>query len=85
MPVTLLCIGTLKASWAKEAAAEYARRLRDLEMRELPASREKEPLRQRLDESERLLKAAEKLKGELWALDERGEAVDSLRLSKLLS
>lgn len=84
-PLFLLAVGALKAGWAKDACADYQRRLRGLEVTELPASREKEPLKQRHDESERLLKAASKARGEIWALDERGEAVDSMRLSKLLT
>ncbi len=85
MPVLLLAVGSLKTGWAKEACADYARRLRGLTLQELPASREKDSNRQRRDESARLLAAAEKLRGQLWALDERGEAVDSPRLSSLLT
>ncbi|MBP9750487.1 MAG: 23S rRNA (pseudouridine(1915)-N(3))-methyltransferase RlmH [Candidatus Peribacteraceae bacterium] len=85
MPVVVLAIGSLKAGWAKEACADYERRLRGFELKELPASREKDPDRQRRDESARLQATAAKLRGELWALDERGEAVDSKRLSTLLT
>ncbi len=85
MPLTVLAVGALKTGWAKDACADYLRRLRGVEIVEIGASKEREPLRQKLDESERLLKAALKCGGEIWALDERGEAADSLRLSTLLT
>ena len=51
---------------------------------ELPASKEKDPDRQREDESTRLLGAAKKLDGDLWILDERGKGMTSEIFAKEL-
>lgn len=85
--VVLLAVGSIKESWAKEACEKYLTRLRDvkIDLRELPASKEKDPKRQADEESERLLSTAKKLSGFLVALDERGTAMTSLDLSKKLA
>ena len=74
--ITLLCIGSVKEPWAREGSAFYAARLEravKFSVTELPASREKDPARQRDEESARLLAAAEKLHGETWVLEETGK------------
>ena len=85
--ITLLTVGTLKESWAKAAAAQYLGRFRDMkvEVLELAASKERDPVRQAADESTRLLIAAERHKGQRWVLDERGIRVTSPEFAGLLS
>lgn len=85
--LTVFVIGTLKESWAKAASELYLGRMRDvkLEVMELAASKEKDPRRQAADESARLLIAAERNKGLLWALDETGVRVTSRQFADLLS
>ena len=83
----LLCVGKLKSSWAREACAEFAERIGHamrLGVTELPASKEKDPDRQREDESQRILAAADKIKGQRFILDERGNAFTSRSFAKLL-
>lgn len=46
-------------------------------MTELPASKQKDSTKQREEESQAILKKLEKLSGQVWALDERGEAMTS--------
>lgn len=86
--ITLLAVGSFKEEWAKEAAAQYAARLRrdaELEIVEVPASKEKEPVRQKADESRRLLSAAAKTGGEIWVLDETGERLTSASFAQRMS
>ncbi len=80
----LLCVGKLKASWVAEGCAEYLGRLRLFEVREVPASKERDPARQKEEEGERLLAVAEKLRGELWVLDETGKSFTSRTFSQFL-
>lgn len=78
--VTLLCLGSLKASWIAAGAQEYVRRLQPLlrlTVEELPASKKKDEAAQRQDESERLLKALENREGDIWVLDEAGKGMTS--------
>ncbi|PIR52556.1 hypothetical protein COU76_05890 [Candidatus Peregrinibacteria bacterium CG10_big_fil_rev_8_21_14_0_10_49_10] len=83
--ITLLCIGSLKISWSAEGCAQFVDRLsRELEIVELPASKEKDPTRQMEDESRRLLEAIEKRKGLVWVLDERGKGMTSQTFSHAL-
>ncbi len=85
--ITLLCIGKLKENYAKDACAFYGERLSHalkFEIIELPASKEKDPERQKADESKRLIDAAKKADGELWILDERGKAMTSPAFAKEL-
>ncbi len=74
--ITLLAVGSVKESWAKDGCAFYDARLRraiTFGIAEIAASKEKDPIRQREDESQRLLAAAQKIGGEIWVLDETGE------------
>ncbi|HLC66536.1 MAG TPA: 23S rRNA (pseudouridine(1915)-N(3))-methyltransferase RlmH, partial [Candidatus Nanoarchaeia archaeon] len=85
--ITLLCIGSLKFSWAKEACQDYADRLGHslkLELIELPASKAREPEKQREEESERIITALEKRGGMVWVLDERGKEMTSQAFAKEL-
>ncbi len=85
--ITLLCVGTLKEPWAKAACELYLGRMRDvkLEVFELGASKERDPVRQAADESARLLIAAERLKGQRWVLDETGIPATSKAFAGLIS
>ncbi len=82
--MTLLCIGALRESWAKDAARLYRERLGasvDLRVVELQQSRHPHPAKQREEESERLLLSARKQPGALWALDETGDALTSQKFA----
>jgi 23S rRNA (pseudouridine1915-N3)-methyltransferase len=86
--VIVLAVGKIKTSWIEEGSVEYAKRLgRDvaLEIVEIPASKERDPNRQKEDESERLLNAMKKMKGETYLLDERGERMRSVEIADLLT
>ena len=85
--ITLLCVGALKFSWAKEACKDYADRLgRSLKMEivELPAGKSREPEKQREEESQRIIAALEKRSGTAWVLDERGKEMTSEGFAKEL-
>lgn len=85
--ITLLCIGRLKTPWAFEASSQYIQRLRtttQLTIEELSASKEKDPDKQRDDESEKIMDRLEKLDGEVWVLDETGKAKTSEEFSQLI-
>ncbi len=76
--ITLLCVGSLKSPWVREGCADFIERLKhsvDLRIEELPASREKDSDRQRIDESTRLMAALRKGEGDVWVLDERGKGM----------
>jgi 23S rRNA (pseudouridine1915-N3)-methyltransferase len=83
--LTLLTIGSLREPWAKDAAKLYADRLKrafDFSVLELPASHQPNASGQQVEESQRLLISAEKMKGELWVLDERGTQMTSEEFAK---
>ncbi len=85
--ITLLTIGALKESWAKEAARLYRERIvhaADLRVLELQPSRQPHAAGQQAEESERLLLSARKQPGLLIVLDERGEDITSQELAELL-
>lgn len=85
--ITLLCIGSLKFSWAKEACKDYAHRLGHslkLQILELPASKARESEKQREEESERIIQALGKRGGIVWVLDERGKEMTSVAFAKEL-
>lgn len=78
--VSLVCIGGLREQWAREASKLYRERLSyalDFQVLELPPSRQPNDAGQKVEESERLLLSTEKMKGELWVLDETGEDMTS--------
>ena len=85
--ITLLTIGKLKESWAREAAEQYIQRLRpqvSFTVLELSPSRGKEGPAQQAEESDRLLKMLESMQGELWVLDETGKGMTSLEFAESL-
>ncbi len=85
--ITLLCIGSVKESWVKEGAAFYDARLKraiTFGIAEVAASKEKDPAKQREDESDRLIATANKIGGALFVLDEKGKAVTSEQFSTLI-
>ena len=85
--VRLICIGKLKTSWTREGCQEYSKRLQpmmNLEITELPASKQKDPQKQKEEECASLLKALEKMNGKIWVLDEQGTEFTSEKFSKEL-
>lgn len=85
--IILLSIGHLKTAWLLEGLEDYRKRIErscTLKILELPASRERDPLKQVADESRRMLKHIEKIDGDLWLLDEKGERMTSHEFSFLL-
>lgn len=85
--VTLLCIGAVKEAFAKEGCAFYLERLQraaKLDVVELPASKEKDPEKQKEDESARLIESANKIGGALFVLDEKGKGMTSEQFSQLV-
>lgn len=81
---TLLCVGSLKTAWAKEACAQYEGRL-SVEVIEVPAGKHKDPKKQQDEESEALLSRLEKRSGQVWVLDETGQEYTSQTFSDELS
>ncbi len=82
--VILVTAGALKEEWAKLAAALYERRIRpsiSFDVVELPASKERDDRRQKMDESKRLLEHAQKYRGVLWVLDESGKQKTSIQFA----
>lgn len=78
--ITLLCVGALKTPWLKQGCEGYIGRIRNafsFDVAEIPASKQKDPSKQREEESQRLLKILEKNQGAIWVLDERGKGMDS--------
>ncbi|MBM3231591.1 23S rRNA (pseudouridine(1915)-N(3))-methyltransferase RlmH [Candidatus Peregrinibacteria bacterium] len=87
MHITLLCVGTLKTPWIIAGCTEYLRRIAHdgrLTAIEVPASKQKDPVKQQAEESVALLKKLEKTAGEVWVLDERGKAMTSQVFSDAL-
>lgn len=85
--ITLLAVGSVKESWAKEGCAFYDARLRraiTFGVAEIAASREKDPAKQREDESARLLASARKIGGEIWVLDETGEEMATKDFAEMI-
>ncbi|MDP7477352.1 MAG: 23S rRNA (pseudouridine(1915)-N(3))-methyltransferase RlmH [Candidatus Peribacteraceae bacterium] len=76
MKTALVAIGTLKTPWAKEACNQYLGRL-SIDLIELPASKQKDPSKQSQEESESILKRLSKMQGQVWVLDETGNAFTS--------
>ena len=85
--ITLLTVGKLKESWAREAADMYVQRLRpsvSLTVMELGPSRGKDGPAQQAEESDRILKMLGSMQGEIWVLDETGKGMISKEFSKEL-
>ncbi len=78
--IILLTVGRTKEPWARDASAFYTERLTRalrLDIVEIPASRETDPVRQKDDESRRLLKFIEDYGADVWVLDETGKGMTS--------
>lgn len=85
LPITLLCIGTIKTPWVREACEQYLLRLGPrLTVRELAASKHRDAAKQQADECERLLEALADARGPVWVLDETGKAYTSQAFAKEL-
>ncbi|PIR54199.1 hypothetical protein COU75_02085 [Candidatus Peregrinibacteria bacterium CG10_big_fil_rev_8_21_14_0_10_42_8] len=81
--VTLLAVGSVKTAWAKEGCDQYLDRI-DIDVIEVPASKQKDELKQKEEDSDALLKRLEKMKGEVWVLDDTGISMTSLTFAKTL-
>lgn len=85
--ITLLCVGPIKTTWIAAGCTHFLERLSHairIEVVEVPAGRQTDPLRQQVEESDRLLEALDKREGEVWILDERGTGMTSLRFAEAL-
>lgn len=81
--ITLLAVGSVKTAWAKEGCQQYLDRI-SLDVVEVPASKQKDKVKQKEEDSATLLKRLEKMKGEVWVLDETGISMTSLTFAKTL-
>lgn len=86
--ITILTVGRIKSSWIAEGTSEFIARLRPsvtLSVSEVPPSRQKDPEKQRQEESEQILHALEKERGDIFLLDENGGHMTSRQFSVFLS
>lgn len=86
--ITLLTIGRIKSPWLTDGCNEFMTRLKssmNLTITEIPPSRHKDPEKQRDEESEQILHALEKQRGDIFLLDEQGERMTSKQFSIFLS
>lgn len=74
--VSLLAVGSVKTSWAKDGCQQYLDRL-NIDYIELPASKQKDQQKQAEEESQKIIDALSKRKGQVWVLDERGDSCTS--------
>lgn len=81
--ITLLAVGSVKTAWAKEGCEQYLGRI-DIDVVEVSASKQKDEKKQKEEDSAALLKKLEKMKGEVWVLDETGTSMTSLTFAKTL-
>ena len=82
--ISLLAVGRIKSFWIAQGCNEFMERLRHsvkLTITEIPPSRQKNSEKQRHEESEQLLHALEKEKGDVFLLDEAGAAMSSKQFS----
>lgn len=87
MHIILLAIGSIKTSSIAEGCNEYTRRIghdASFEVIELPASKQKDPIKQSTEESDAILKKLEGMNGTVWVLDERGDNPSSEKFAELL-
>jgi 23S rRNA (pseudouridine1915-N3)-methyltransferase len=78
LPITLICIGSLKTKWVKEGAEQYLLRIGPrLKIQELSASKQQDPKRQQAEENTKILEAMENARGVTWVLDETGKTYTS--------
>lgn len=86
--ITLLTVGRIRESWAREACEQYAQRLQSslqLQITELAPSKGKTAAQQQAEESDRLLAQLSKIDGDKFILDERGKSVTSVQFASTIS
>lgn len=83
MKNTLVAVGALKTPWAKEGCRQYMGRLH-IDVIEVSASKQKDPAKQKEEESTAILSRLEKMHGQVWVLDETGQAMTSPDFSSAL-
>lgn len=86
--ISLVTIGRLKSPWIAQGCAEFAERLRPsvkLTITEIPPSRQKDAEKQKTEESEQILHALQKERGDVFLLDENGERMTSKQFSIFIS
>ncbi|MCK5019906.1 MAG: 23S rRNA (pseudouridine(1915)-N(3))-methyltransferase RlmH [Candidatus Peribacteraceae bacterium] len=86
--ITLLSVGSLKKSWCKDGCEDYISRLNhscNFKVVELPASKQKDPSKQKEEESKSILDRLEKTEGTIFVLDEIGKELESEEFSKVIS
>ena len=85
--ISLLTVGRVKSPWIADGCSEFSERLRTsikLTTTEIPPSRHRDPEKQRQEESEQILHALEKERGDIFLLDERGESMTSKQFAVFL-
>ena len=85
--ITILTVGRIKAFWISDGCAEFTTRLKlhfNVMVQEIPPSRQKDPEKQKQEESEQILHALEKQRGDIFLLDEAGESMTSKQFSIFL-
>ena len=86
--ITLLTIGRIKAPWIAEGCGEFLQRLQphvSLTVTEIPPSRQKDSEKQKQEESEQILHALQKQRGDVFLLDQEGERMSSKQFSVFIS
>ncbi|MCA9371239.1 MAG: 23S rRNA (pseudouridine(1915)-N(3))-methyltransferase RlmH [Candidatus Peregrinibacteria bacterium] len=76
MHCSLLAVGLLKTPWIREGCRLYLDRT-DIDVIEIPASKQKDSTKQFEEESQALLKRLERTDGQVWVLDETGKGYSS--------
>ena len=82
--ITLLSVGSLKSPWINDGVSELFERIIhdiDFAMLTVQASKQKDPQKQRQEESNALLEKLADMKGDVWVLDERGKGYSSEEFS----
>lgn len=85
--ITIVCVGTLKLPWAKQACAMYSERLTKqckLTLIEVPDSKQKDIQKKKLEESKTLLQYLQNFNGYSIACDETGADTTSVQLAQIL-
>jgi 23S rRNA (pseudouridine1915-N3)-methyltransferase len=84
---TILCVGTLKMQWAKQACALYEQRLAKqcrLKIIELPDSKQTDIQKKKLEESKAILQHLHTCNGYSIACDETGADTTSVELAQIV-
>jgi 23S rRNA (pseudouridine1915-N3)-methyltransferase len=85
--ITLLTVGSPRASWIRDALDEYLCRLPgfcDFSVTPLKPSKSTDARKQREEESERIFAVLEKCEGQVWVLDEKGRQYTSADFAQQL-